>query len=51
MDRPVLKEGDAGVVHLEGLKRLRMLLIDSKQVTPDGPDALQAALPGLTVMR
>lgn len=41
---------ETGLVHLEGLAHLKLLMVYSKQVTPDGVDALKAVLPELIVI-
>ncbi|HTI50324.1 MAG TPA: hypothetical protein VL475_05215 [Planctomycetaceae bacterium] len=42
---------DAGLVHLEGLKKLKSLYLWQTKVTDEGVKKLQAALPGLKIIR
>ncbi|MFN0053006.1 MAG: hypothetical protein ACKV0T_12540 [Planctomycetales bacterium] len=42
---------DAGLVHLEGLKKLKSLYVWQTKVTDAGVAKLQAALPGLKIIR
>jgi hypothetical protein len=42
---------DAGLLHLRGLSRLRSLSLESTKVTDAGVQALQKALPKLTISR
>lgn len=43
--------GDAGLAHLEGLKKLKSLYLWQTKVTDEGVKKLQAALPGLKIVR
>jgi Leucine-rich repeat (LRR) protein len=43
--------GDAGLAHLEGLKKLKSLYLWQTKVTDEGVKKLQAALPGLKIIR
>lgn len=42
---------DAGLAHLEGLKKLKSLYLWQTKVTDEGVKKLQAALPGLKIVR
>jgi Leucine-rich repeat (LRR) protein len=42
---------DAGLVHLEGLKKLKSLYLWQTKVTDEGVKKLQAAIPGLKIIR
>jgi hypothetical protein len=42
---------DDGLKHLEALKELQMLRVDSNRITDAGIEKLRKALPGVTITR
>jgi hypothetical protein len=43
--------GDAGLVHLEGLKSLKTVDLTGTKVTQEGMDKLKKAVPGASVFK
>jgi hypothetical protein len=46
-----IKIGGTGIRHLKAMKRLRILTLSHKSVTDAGVQALQEALPRLTILK